>query len=401
MNFADASLKLENWIKYNALPLWDKAGIDSNSGGHFEQLDSDGEPNKIATLRLRVQSRQIFVHSFAHYLGWSSKLSNAGENTEALIKFLHRKTVGTHYPHLLNSDFDVIDYRQDLYDYAFHILAYTWVYRAYGHKAALDHAIKLYEHIDLNFKSAHGGWHEGNYRPDFRRQNPHMHMLEALITLYEATNKPVWLDRAAHIVELFETVFFDSDCNMLLEFFRDDWSQGQNEVYRQVEPGHMMEWVWLLGKYGEYAQQDYAHYMLALYKSARDHGMCKDGLLYDQIDVSGNVLASTKRCWPITEGIKASIALARIGHREHAASAASLIENLFKHYITSPANGAYIDQLDEDNRVIKSVTSASTMYHLIVAAGESSALRLSYNDHACDKKHSGSGNPICNRLQYI
>ena len=82
-----------------------------------------------------------------------------------------------------------------------------------------------------------------------RRQNPHMHLLEALLALHAATGEKNWLRRAGALVDLFKRRFSDPQTGALIEFFAEDWSPRPGDEGRLREPGHQFEWVWLLYEY--------------------------------------------------------------------------------------------------------------------------------------------------------
>ena len=82
-----------------------------------------------------------------------------------------------------------------------------------------------------------------------RRQNPHMHLLEALLALHVATGEKNWLRRAGALVDLFKRRFVDPQTGALIEFFAEDWSAAPGDEGRLREPGHQFEWVWLLFEY--------------------------------------------------------------------------------------------------------------------------------------------------------
>jgi mannose-6-phosphate isomerase len=104
--------------------------------------------------------------------------------------------------------------------------------------------------------------------------------------------------------------------------------------------------------------------------------MSSNGLLYDELMLDGNIEKGSKRCWPMTELIKASIAQAKAGHTQNEKIvksekvAVKALQDLKRTYLSVSTNGAYIDQLDAENNVVADVAPASTLYHLIVAAAE-------------------------------
>lgn len=373
-NLRRAAAGFESWFREHALPLWARNGLDHDTHAFYERLLMDGSPDLKADVRVRVQARQIFVFAFAQDLGWCDNGRALAEEALGFVERVAAHAAGG-FVHLLDCRHRVIDERQDLYDHAFFLLAYAWCYRALRTESALRKAAELTGYLDRILGSDKGGWLEGDYAAPCRRQNPHMHMLEAFLALYDVSGERHWLDRAERIVRLFEKYFYDARRGVLLEFFADDWTPlpcGKGEV---VEPGHMMEWVWLLRWYESRSGCPPTNFADTLYDKARTLGTSAGaGLLIDEIGADGRVLSASKRCWPQTEYIKAAIAQARAGRRECEAHAAQAIDRLIRYYldeVTMP--GLYLDRRDANDAVIPGPVPASTLYHLIVAAAEASA----------------------------
>jgi mannose-6-phosphate isomerase len=58
-NEADIVARLKLRMTEHALPLWSTEGWDPATGGFVERLDQDGNPDRLAPRRVRVQARQI------------------------------------------------------------------------------------------------------------------------------------------------------------------------------------------------------------------------------------------------------------------------------------------------------------------------------------------------------
>ena len=69
-----------------------------------------------------------------------------------------------------------------------------------------------------------------------RRQNPHMHLLEALLALHVATSEKNWLRRAGVLVDLFRRRLVDPATGALIEFFTADWQQAPGTGARCASP---------------------------------------------------------------------------------------------------------------------------------------------------------------------
>ncbi|NIB42162.1 mannose-6-phosphate isomerase [Pseudomaricurvus alkylphenolicus] len=341
--------------------------------GAVERLSFDGSADLKSDKRTRVTARQMFVLAYATQMDWLSGAGNLITGLEAYLDASARHPEFSQgYVHRLEANNSIAEGRQDTYDLAFFLLAYAWRFRALGDKQALQRAELLMRHLDHNFKGDRGGWEDKQTEVIIRRQNPHMHLFEAFIALYEATGSSKWLARAGEVFNLFETRFYDDNNEVLLEYFDAHWNPITINGHYLVEPGHMLEWVWLLCRYNEYANTPVVRYTEALYERALELGTDPNsGLLWDQVSPEGQVITASKRCWPMTELIKANIALAGEGHSRYESRAAEAIELLLHHYLKVPTPGSYIDRLDAQNKVIDHSAPASTLYHLALAAGES------------------------------
>ena len=366
-----AARRMETWIRDQALPLWQKVGFDPEFGANYERLLPDGQPDLEAKTRVRVQARQAFFYAAAFHRGWCPE---GQKLATGLLNFVHQHaahpTAGGGYTHLLDKHFTVIDTKQDLYDHAFFVLANAWCYRAFGDEAALREAEKLVAHLDAKFGADYGGWVEGDYAYACRRQNPHMHLFEAFLALYDATGDAKWLARVGELFALFQSRFFDPQQQVLLEFFNDDWTRCADERGDIVEPGHMMEWVWLLDWYSRRSGRPVKRYTDALYNKALEIGVAKSGLLFDSVMPDGRVLDHNKRCWGLTEFIKANLVQIRAGDPNATERAVKGVEDLFTYYLCASTPGSYVDQRGADDEVVVDVAPASTLYHLIVLAME-------------------------------
>jgi mannose-6-phosphate isomerase len=386
--FLSQSLRLETWMKGKALPLWSKTGINPINHSVYERLKENGQPDHDTNMRSRVQSRQMFVFAAAQNMGW---MDNALPIVAGINHFLdkHAKVANSSegYAHLLDSSGKIIDPKKDAYDFAFYILACVYRYKTFNDLLALEQANRLIKFIETQFSDAPGGWMEGDYVAPCRRQNPHMHLFEAFLTSYEFTHDGKWLAKAGQIYTLFETTFYDHQHHVIREFFEADWSVCQNTKGETIEPGHMFEWIWLLRWYQKLTGAPVDTYCDRLYQKGLQLGLSEGThLVYDEVMVDGSAVHSSKRLWPVTELIKASLAQAQ-AHPQQASfyeqHAAEGIKTLFDFYLTKNVTGyneyligddgvdgytgSYIDQLDADNKVCAAHAPASTLYHIIMA----------------------------------
>ncbi|WOI52853.1 AGE family epimerase/isomerase [Parvularcula sp. LCG005] len=370
-----AAARFANWAQQDALPLWYQTAGDA-TGGFFEDLTMDGVPRKDEIRRVRVQPRQAYVYAHAHMLGWAECGQAASDHG---FDYMMEKATGTSatdgsfagIAHRLHADGSVSDPKRDTYDHAFVLLACAWRFDAFGDTEARKTAAACLRYLDQTMGQPDGSFLEGDPASLPRRQNPHMHLFEAFMALARATGDAAYTGRARRIFALFETHFFDARNGVLLEFFNQDWSLNADKG-DIIEPGHMVEWVWLLDQYQELTGTDVSAYMTPLYDNAIRLGTdAKSGFLVDAISMTpGKAIPATRRTWVQTEYIKSSLVMARRGRPELATKAAELIDMLFATYLNTEVQGGYIDQFGADGKMISTVMPTSTLYHLISAAAE-------------------------------
>jgi len=386
-HFIDTSRMFSAWCR-EALKYWAENAADPR-GGYAEHLAMDGTPDFDHLRRVRVQARQAYVYAHAAHLGWYKGAKAASDHAWDFTvgpgseggAFILTPAKGC--AHLVKGNGEMHDDMRDTYAQAFVLLSGAWRYKAFGDKTSLIKAETTLEYLNKNVKSEAGGWLEALPSPQTttRRQNPHMHLFEAFLALYEATNNKKYLDLADEIYVLFEEYFFDQDKNALLEFFTPDWAPKGGGG--PVEPGHMMEWCWLLRVYERLSNKDVSYYANRLYKGALEYGWNEElGLICDVTNFDGSTAVKTYRTWPQTELIKASVAQAAAGNEAMFEASANAIEALFKHYLMVPIRGGWADKIAEDHSIISTVMPTSTFYHLFCAAAEVEALAASLlNSH--------------------
>jgi mannose/cellobiose epimerase-like protein (N-acyl-D-glucosamine 2-epimerase family) len=134
-------VNLQKWLVSSSLPLWALHGVDRKNGGFFEKLDRNLTPSNDCR-RARLVARQIYFFASGGSLGWhgpSEYLVNHGYNY--LISYLigpDGKVRAT-----CNSEGQIIDSRQHLYDLAFVLTALATAVIARKDDASAAHQAAL------------------------------------------------------------------------------------------------------------------------------------------------------------------------------------------------------------------------------------------------------------------
>lgn len=359
------------WLFEEALPLWWERGYDRSAACFHERIALDGAPVTELRRRVRVQARQTVVYARAGKLGWNGPWRDAVEaGAQVLLTRALRHDGGTR--HLLSPDGAPADERRDLYDLAFVLFGLAEAAHSLGARADLvENADRLVRWTEDNWAHLAGGFHEGEVvaMPP-RRQNPHMHMFEALLALYEASGDRAHLDRASRIADLFATKFFDAASGALPEFFDDALSPATTDG-DIAEPGHHFEWSWLLQRWNSLGGGDLGAIAEKLRIHAEIYGVDpRTGVTYDEVYLDGRPRTKTSRFWPHTERIKANVV--RYERTRDANAAASAIQafDVLMRYCDTPVKGLWRDRLNEDGSFIEEAAPASSFYHAMFAMCE-------------------------------
>ena len=367
---ADRATRASSWLFDHALPLWWENGFDRDSLCFHEALDLGGAP-VAAPRRVLVQARQTYVYAAAGKLGWTGPWREAVEaGAKVLVDKAIRQDGGT--AHLLDAKGAPLDARRDLYDTAFVIFALAEASAALNRPELAAKAEELFRWVRSTWSHPGGGFQEGEFvRTPPRRQNPHMHLLEALLALHEATGKHQHLQSALDIARLFETRFVDPAHTALLEYFDADWRPAPGDEGRITEPGHQFEWAWLIDRVFKLSGHD----ARALARRIQIHGEVygvspATGVIANEVWAEGGVKDASSRLWPHTERIKANVVhYERTGDPQSAANATQAYDAMMA-YCDVPTTGLWRDHRLADGTFAEGPAPASTFYHVMLALTE-------------------------------
>jgi mannose/cellobiose epimerase-like protein (N-acyl-D-glucosamine 2-epimerase family) len=368
-----ATVALLRWATEAALPLWATVGFDTDHQRFEERLTFRAERLSDVPVRLMSQARQIYVYALAARRGWYAGAAElVSQAYLSMVRDYRGRNGRDGWIFSIRRDGAVADSRRDLYAHAFVLLAIASYIEATGARDALSVADETLAFIDRHLAAPEaGGFLDGLPPLDgIRRQNPHMHMFEALLSLWECSGEARYLARAGEIFGLFASRFFRSDLGVLGECFTAGLEPAEGNAGRLLEPGHHYEWVWLLRRFERASGRSVQSFADALYRHADTYGFDRDGLIVDELLLDGSHQTRSRRAWPITEAIKANVAEAA-RFREGAEGKASILaEVLLRRFLVSNPAGGWIDRLDEKGDPATNFMPASTFYHVACAIDE-------------------------------
>jgi mannose-6-phosphate isomerase len=378
------------WLIDEALPFWMSDAADRR-GGFFERLAPDGIPYGADPKSTLVQARMLFTLSHASFAGAGVEcLSGASIAFDFMTQRLFDPREGGFF-RAVGPDGDPrgpgANLIKDTYDHSFVLLGLAALHRVRPDPEVMTWIERTWEYLHGTlFDPVNGGYHEDSRAcgpaedyPLPRRQNPHMHLFEALLSLYEATGRHGWLEHAERILHVFRTYLYDRETGSLREFLGPDLRQAPGAAGLIREPGHQFEWAWLLHRYavlsGDRSAREHAE---ALYRFGTKHGVRSSGpfagAAYDEIEPSGKPIKTTMLLWPQTEAVKAHLALfERTGEAAYLAAAKQSIGLMFEHFI-SGEQPIWRNQIDEEGRTLQPDAPTRLLYHVIMSILEGERL---------------------------
>lgn len=275
------------------------------------------------------------------------------------------------------------------YDQSFALLALVTLRKAAPERVSRETVESLWHFIDTRLTDRQtGGFfeddrmaREGAQPGALRGQNPHMHMLEALLQAYEMSGDAVWLDRAAAIVSVAEKYLIDPETGAVREFVGHDLGVLDSEDGLRREPGHQFEWCWLLTRYAGFSGDDRARSMAGrMRRFGETRCIRRDGVmagaLYEAVRADGRIVEPEHLLWPLTEAGKAwSQAFIETGDEGAATNARAAADLVFSRYVDIEIP-AWINRIDGAGNVTWKEGLSRLLYHiaLFVTEGDRAGL---------------------------
>ncbi|WP_197277051.1 AGE family epimerase/isomerase [Sphingomonas profundi] len=345
------------WLYGKALPLWLAHGVDRARGGFHETLDPDGLACAVPYKRLRVTTRQIYAFAEGARHGVPGARAAVEHGLAFLLGPLRHPEGG--FARSCDRDGRIVDPARDLYDLAFTLFALGHAYRLTADAALRDEAIALLAFIDAHLRHPAGGYAEGLPAALPRRQNPHMHLLEAALACAELMPHPQFDRLCDDLADLAARRFIDVPAGVIREYYADDLVPEGPFGGALVEPGHNLEWAWLLTELVRVRGRAVAGgARLASFALAR--GLDADtGLLRGALFDDGAVADASVRLWPHCEWLKAALA-----YPDFAAGSPAVAWAALRRFLAGPQPGLWCERWD-GRGFVAAPAPASTLYHLV------------------------------------
>ncbi len=336
--------QLKAWLFEHALPLWWEAGVDPARGGFAERLDLAGRTVE-GPRPLRVAARQTWAFATAGRLGWGGPWREAvAHGAEALATYARPDGL---YGILADAERRLLDDTPAPYEQAFALLALSAAHEALGGDFEAR-AVDLRETLLIT----------GVVRPDggilergSLQANPMMHLLEAAQAWSRVSDDRAWPALGDAIAASALTRMKEPATGALCEQYAPDWTPRPDA---DVEPGHQLEWGWLLLEHG--AGGDAAHRLIEI---AETRGV-ERGVAIFSLDRGLSPRDRSARLWAQTERIHAHAVARRWNDLPPA------VEGL-RRFLDVPVSGTWRDRLLPDGAFVEEAAPSSSLYHIVSA----------------------------------
>ncbi|MDI2091172.1 AGE family epimerase/isomerase [Commensalibacter oyaizuii] len=355
-----------DWLFSYAFPYWGSIGCDGTDSnpylwGVHEQLKIDGTPDLPGYKRLRVQARQLYSFTQAALFGWTTGNIIA----ERIYRFMQNAYQGEGWwAKTLTREGKILDHTADLYDLAFIIFSLSWYGKLSGNATPIHQARQTVQWIERYMAYPKGGY-KNTYplTQGLRQQNPHMHLLEAILALYDTTQSEQDLVMAHKLIHLFKTRFFNQQMGVLEEYYTENWSPPSNNIFINVEPGHQYEWIWLLAEYERLTGIAHPVEMKQMYDFNERYSVDQQtGLVADKIRRDGTLVDKSARLWVQTEAIRATSLMHDEKSYQHLSK---ILHNLLYRYFQYCPKGTWQDQLTHCYHYNNTKIPTSSLYHIV------------------------------------
>lgn len=381
---ADAEFALlHTWLRERSLPMWASEGYDSVSHRFEEALPFPGQVKAPLNYRVMVQARQIATFARADLSGaFPGGGAIASDAFDTMFRRYYRADGADGWVFSLTPQGAVSDPKRDLYAHAFVVYACAWMYGLSGAQRYREIAAETLSVVDRIFAAGDDGYaSEAGSTLDLRQQNPHMHLLEAVLALFSFSGDQVDLDRASNLVALLRKRLI-SDYGVVLEDFNAQWQPIAESGRNGVEPGHQFEWAWLLTEYARLSGTAFAQEKGPMLKFAWENGIERlRGKVNDLVLEDGSVSSTGSRVWPQTEALRMLSHERGSGWFDDNAFLARLMCRLRLQHCPENLGGGWYDRIDEHGQPTVSLMPASTLYHVAGAIFDSAVCYVTRPSH--------------------
>lgn len=372
---------------FNLIKFYKSQVKDNENGGYYCAYLDNGEVYDKNIKDLISTTRFIINFCFGIFLGGPQEYKDYIRHGIEFLEIIHRDEVNDGYHQFALGHKPIIGNKRT-YGQAFCLCAVSNAYRA-GIKEAYPLIGRIYNFTENLLWDNENSLYVDECSNDFqeispyRGQNSNMHMTEAMLAAYEATNEKRYLDRAYELAFKITMELAKKSRGMIWEHYNSsweiDWEYNKNDpknLYKPYGflPGHFTEWSKLLMILERYKPDDWQLQVAErLFNNAIQWGWDpKNRCLNYTFDSDGNILDNERYYWTHTETIAAAAVLGlRTGNHDYW----NIYDECWKYsvkFFIDKKYGGWYRVLSNDNKPLNNKKSppGKTDYHVIGACYE-------------------------------
>jgi len=321
------------------LPFWMDRAVDAVNGGFITHFDQNGQDTGEDEKSLIAQPRSVYTYASAHRAGYGGgKLADmARHGVDYLLNRMWDQEHGGFY-WMTNRRGEVTIDQKIVYGQSFAIYCLSEYTLATGDPRGLEYAQKTFDLLQkFAVDSCYGGYFEMFYR-NWERKGPgpgggdrktldaHMHLMEALTTLYEASGAEIHRRKLLEVITLLTERIMHPEFGTGIPQFWPDWRVApqikfdviwgwdrftedgmKSAAEDNTSYGHNLEFAWLLWHALDILGISDEPYRALLEKACRhaaDNGIDEEfGGVFVEGSHAGEVYDREKEFWQQAEAL--------------------------------------------------------------------------------------------------
>jgi len=294
-------------------------------GGFFQNFRDDGSVYDPVNRHLVSSTRFVFNYAEAYRRGYGDHYADWARMGLKYLETHHRVDATGHFGWMHG---DELDNTAMAYGQAFVILAYS-----HAHLAGLTDGTAaisaVHQLLDEQFYEPEHRAYADERSADlqtldpYRGQNANMHLCEAYIAAYRATQDPIYFDRANSLARRFAGELAGVSGGLIWEHYDADWNPDwqynidkPDDLFKPwgFQPGHQNEWAKLLLQLNALKPDSwYVERAKALFDDAVEKGWDSEfgGLVYG-FAPTGEFADAQKYFWVQAESLAAAYRLYKV-----------------------------------------------------------------------------------------
>jgi len=302
--------RLASQMLEEEVAFWVNYGKDPD-GGFYGLVDERGRPDPFAEKGLVQQSRHLYTFTtLSEAWDWRLDLVEIAQEQYQFLRKYRNPETGLFYFKKDHSGERIVDAGSSLYANAQAIYALATYGKLMEDGEAVQLALDCFTAIDAaNHDPIHGGYTEENmdiilFKGADKASNTHLHVMEALVALYQATGNAIVRERLDELLTLLsEKVYNPASEAFASELYYKDWSAVPGST---IGYGHALEAAWLMQLAGETLGKNESTLAESIAKRALSHSFdAAQGGVFNEADRDGTFLTSNKIWWPQYEALLA------------------------------------------------------------------------------------------------